>query len=215
MPAPTPPEKVLAAARAFARENFGAKHRYVMVAHTHQHHPHVHLVVKAEREDGRGRLHIDKAMLREWREAFAQEMRRQGIAANATRRSVRGQIRRASTAPYYRTQVRGQSRALGTRVDDMVRRLKDGNSAPDPARAKLLDTRKAIVQGWNALAEKLEAQGEFALGREARSFGANLPPAMTDREHLTQQFVQFAKTQRLVKIRREDRVPDRNPEMSR
>lgn len=176
MPSPTPPEKVLAAARVFARGNFGAKHRYVMVAHNHQHHPHVHLVVKAEREDGRGRLHIDKAMLREWREDFAQEMRRQGIAANATPRSVRGQIRRASAAPFYRTQVRGQSRALRAKIDDMVRGLKDRNSAPDPARAKLLETRKAIVQGWNALAVKLEGQGEIALGGEARSFGANLPP---------------------------------------
>jgi hypothetical protein len=30
MPAPTPPEKVLAAARIFAREKFGLKHRYAM-----------------------------------------------------------------------------------------------------------------------------------------------------------------------------------------
>ena len=47
MPAPTPPEKVLAAARAFAREKFGVRHRYAMVLHTDQAHPHVHLVVKA------------------------------------------------------------------------------------------------------------------------------------------------------------------------
>lgn len=33
MPAPTPPEKVLAAARAFAREKFGKEHRYAMVLH--------------------------------------------------------------------------------------------------------------------------------------------------------------------------------------
>lgn len=66
MPSPTPPGKVLAAARVFAREKFGAQHRYALALHTHQKHPHVHLVVKAEREDGRGRLHIDKAMLREW-----------------------------------------------------------------------------------------------------------------------------------------------------
>jgi hypothetical protein len=33
MPAPTPPEKVLAAARVFAREKFGAQHRYAMVLH--------------------------------------------------------------------------------------------------------------------------------------------------------------------------------------
>ena len=61
MPAPTPPEKVLAAARAFAREKFALKHRYAMVLHTDQKHPHVHLVVKAESIQG-PRLHIDKAM---------------------------------------------------------------------------------------------------------------------------------------------------------
>lgn len=44
-------DRVLAAAKVFARERFGAKHRYAMVLHTHQRHPHVHLVVKAERED--------------------------------------------------------------------------------------------------------------------------------------------------------------------
>jgi hypothetical protein len=80
MPSPTPPGKVLAAAKVFAREKFGAQHRYAMVLHTHQHHPHVHLVVKAEREDSKGRLHINKAMLREWREDFARLMRDQGIA---------------------------------------------------------------------------------------------------------------------------------------
>ena len=95
MPAPTPPTAVLAAAKAFAREKFGAKHRYVMALHTHQRHPHVHLVVKAEGTDGR-RLHIDKAMLREWRQDFARMMREQGIAANATSRSVRGQTKRAA-----------------------------------------------------------------------------------------------------------------------
>jgi hypothetical protein len=72
MPAPTPPERVLAAAKAFAREKFGT--RYAMALHTHQQHPHVHLVVKAEGIGGR-RLHIDKAMLREWRQDFARMMR--------------------------------------------------------------------------------------------------------------------------------------------
>jgi type IV secretory pathway VirD2 relaxase len=63
MPSPTPPEKVLAAARKFAREKFALQHRYAMVLHTDQQHPHVHMVVKAESEDGQ-RLHIDKEMLR-------------------------------------------------------------------------------------------------------------------------------------------------------
>jgi hypothetical protein len=84
MPRPTPSDKVLAAARQFARQKF-AQHRYALVLHTHQQHPHVHLVVKAENELGR-RLNIDKQLLRDWCEDFAQLMREQGIAANATPR---------------------------------------------------------------------------------------------------------------------------------
>jgi Relaxase/Mobilisation nuclease domain len=70
-------------ARAFALEKFAGQHRYAMVLHADQQHPHVHLVSKAERNHGL-RLHIDKSMLRAWREDFARMMREQGIAANAT-----------------------------------------------------------------------------------------------------------------------------------
>ena len=83
MPSPTPPDKVLAAARVFAREKFAGQHRYAMVLHTDQQNPHVHLVVKAEEINGHG-LYIDKPMLRAWREDFARAMRQQGIAANPT-----------------------------------------------------------------------------------------------------------------------------------
>jgi hypothetical protein len=46
MPSPTLADKVLVAARSFAREKF-PWHRYAIVLHTDQRHPHVHLVVKA------------------------------------------------------------------------------------------------------------------------------------------------------------------------
>ena len=62
MPAGTPPEKVLAAVKDFAREEFGAKHRYAMVLHTGEPHPHVHMVVRAMGYDGQ-RLRIRKATL--------------------------------------------------------------------------------------------------------------------------------------------------------
>ncbi len=52
MPAGTPPDKVLAAVKNFAREEFGLKHRYAMVLHTDEPHPHVHMVVKAMSEQG-------------------------------------------------------------------------------------------------------------------------------------------------------------------
>jgi hypothetical protein len=70
MPRGTPPQKLLAASRVLAREQFALQHRYALVLHTDQDHPHVHLVIKAVSEEGR-RLNIRKATLREWRRQFA------------------------------------------------------------------------------------------------------------------------------------------------
>jgi hypothetical protein len=214
MPAPTPPEAVLAATKAFAREKFGLQHRYVMALHTHQQHPHVHLVVKAEGTDGR-RLHIDKAMLREWRQDFAQEMRKQGIAANATPRSVRGQTKRAAKDVFYRTQRRGQSYALREELDGIVRELRATALITDPARARLLETRRAIVEAWNAVASKLESQGEIVLGGHVRYFVKHLPPVLTDRERLAEQFTRFVNAKRSARTQRDDRLCDRTIERTR
>ena len=214
MPAPTPPAAVLAAAKAFAREKFGGKHRYAMALHTHQRHPHVHLVVKAEGIDGR-RLHIDKAMLREWRQDFARMMRAQGIAANATPRSVRGQTKRAAKDVFYRTQRRGHSYALRKKLDGIVRELRAPTPITDPARARLLETRGAVVEGWNAVASKLEDQGEIVLGGHVRYFAMHLPPVLTDRERLAEQFIRFAKAQRSTRTRGDDRLRDRTTERTR
>ncbi len=215
MPAGTHADKVLAAAKHFAREKFGAQHRYVMALHTHQRHPHVHLVVKAEHESGRRRLHIDKAMLREWREDFAQMMREQGIAANATPRSVRGQTKRATKDAFYRTRQRGQSYALREKLDGVVRELSQARTLSDPVRAQLLKTREAVVAGWNAVAAKLESQGEIVLGAEVRSFARHLPPVLTDRERLAAELIQFAKERRSVRTRGDDRVRDRTLDRTR
>lgn len=57
MPTGTPSEKVRAAVRKFAREEFAFRHRYLMTLHTDQPQPHVHLVVKAVSEQGE-RLNI-------------------------------------------------------------------------------------------------------------------------------------------------------------
>src|ERR1043165_522378 len=136
MPAPTPPEKVLAAARMFAREKVGAQHRYAMVLHTDQAHPHGHMVVKAEGEDGR-RLHIDKETLREWREDFARMMREQGVAANATPRVARGQNKGTTKYPIYRAKRRGASSVLRSQVMSVADELNRTGTVRDPTRRKL------------------------------------------------------------------------------
>jgi hypothetical protein len=213
MPAGTPPGKVLAAAKAFAREKFSA-HRYVLALHTHQRHPHVHLVVKAERETQPRRLHIDKAMLREWRQDFARMMREQGIAANATPRAARGQTKRATKDVFYKTRQRGQSYALREELESIARELSRTKTISDPARAQLLETRKAVIAGWNAVAAKLEAQGEITLGADVRYFAIHLPPVRTDRERLAVHLIE-AKARKAEKTHENDRVRDRTSDRSR
>jgi hypothetical protein len=115
MPAGTSPEGLLRSAKAFARETFGAKHRYAMVLHTDEPHPHVHMVVKAVSEEG-VRLNIRKATLREWRREFARHLRAQGISANATEKAVRGATRAKVSDGMYRAMQRGASRRIPHQV---------------------------------------------------------------------------------------------------
>ncbi|HEX5206562.1 MAG TPA: relaxase/mobilization nuclease domain-containing protein [Steroidobacteraceae bacterium] len=189
MPAPTPPEKALAAARAFAREKFGARHRYAMALHTDQANPHVHLVVKAEDETGR-RLHVDKPMLREWREDFARSMREQGIAANATSRVIRGRNKGKARDEPFRAQRRGNSTAIRAKVRMIATELAKNGRFSDPARGKIIETRKAVVANWMKIADTLDRQGEVILAGDVRYFAKRLPPALTDTERLAAKFAQ-------------------------
>jgi hypothetical protein len=209
MPAPTPPEKVLAAARQFAKEKFALQHRYAMALHTDQKHPHVHLVVKAESELGR-RLHIDKLLLRQWREDFARMMREQGVEANATSRAVRGRNKGSVKGPIYRAQQHGKSEALDERVMAIAKELAQTGAVRDPAAAKLIETRKAVIASWMRTADLLDAQGEITLAGDVRYFVQHLRPALTDKQKLAQQFARHIKMQRSEQL--EEAVKDRAKE---
>ena len=109
MPSGTSPERLLAASRDFAREEFALKHRYAMVLHTDQAHPHVHLVVSAYNIEAT-RLNIRKADLRRWREQFARHLRQHGIEANATPAQIRGRLSNFQKDGIFRAAQRGESR---------------------------------------------------------------------------------------------------------
>ena len=183
MPAGTPPEKVLAAVKNFAREEFGLKHRYAMVLHTDEPHPHVHMVVKAMSEQG-VRLNIRKATLREWRRGFARHLRALGIAANATERAVRGERRSPKRDGIYRAEQRGESRHTQARVEAVVADLLKGNLRVEGGKAKLLETRREVERGWRAVSDILVAEGRPELAAEVRRFSAQMPPPWTDRESI-------------------------------
>jgi Relaxase/Mobilisation nuclease domain len=183
MPPGTPPKGVLAAARTFAREEFALKHRYAVVLHTDEPHPHVHLVVKAVPEQG-VRLNISKATLRGWRREFARHLREEGIAANATERSVRGETRAPKSDGIYRAIQRGQSTHAHGRALAVGQELRDGRVLSDPGKARLMRTRSEVERGWQAVSKYLVADRQTELAGEVDRFVRKMGPPLTEKELL-------------------------------
>jgi len=209
MPEGTPPETVLAAAKVFARENFALQHRYAMVLHTDQAHPHVHLVVKCEHEyEPRKRLYIRKDTLRRWREQFAELMREQGVAANATPRQVRGQTRRPLRDPIHHrlramrdfnaldAQERHSRRAptpsrfMRGKVLETLARMRGEGEPLAAGRSELQGTRDAVTSDWRSTAEALRQQGRAELAAQVEHFVDQMQPVKTDAEHLAERWGQ-------------------------
>jgi Plasmid recombination enzyme len=195
MPAGTPPLKVLAAVRNFAREEFGAKHRYAMVLHTDEPHPHVHMVVKSLSEDGK-RLNIRKATLREWRTEFARHLREQGVAANATPRAARGASRPHKLDGIHRAALRGASTHWQSRTQTVAEDLARGTFRAEPGKERLVATRRAVIQGWDEISAQLDAQGQAELAEAARRFAAEMPPPLTEKEQIRATLLEKATAER-------------------
>jgi len=194
MPAGTPPKKVLAAVRDFAREEFGLQHRYAMVLHTDEPHPHVHVVVKAISEAG-VRLNIHKATLRHWRQEFARHLRARGVEANATERSVRGQSRAPKLDSIFRAAQRGESSHMAARAYEAVRELKTG-SLHGSGTARLQQTRREVVRGWNAIQGQLLAEGQHQLADAVGRFVNQMPPPRTETAWLAHELIEQARRAR-------------------
>lgn len=181
MPKGTSPERLLRAVQVFAREKFALKHRYAMALHEDQGHPHVHMVVKAMSEHG-ARLNIRPQTLREWRRDFAQCLRDLGVEANATERAVRGSSRITKRDGIHRAALRGESTHMRARAESVAREFVVGGIKPDPGQRVLLETRRAVLDGWRGLADILERTGEPRLAGVVRRFAERMPPPLTEKE---------------------------------
>ena len=117
-------------------------------------------------------------------------MREQGIAANATSRVIRGRNRGKSRDGALRAQRRGKSRAIRAKVMMIATELAKNGRFSDPARGRLIETRKAVVANWMKVADTLDRQGEVILAGDVRYFAKHLPPALTDTERLAAKFAQ-------------------------
>jgi hypothetical protein len=139
------------------------------------------MVVKAMGYDGT-RLNIRKATLREWRRQFAQHLREHGVAASATERAARGVTKPQKQDGIYRAERRRDSTHWRQRTAAVAREMTpDGEIKPKPGKAKLLETRRRIVRGWNEIAGDLARQGQADLAQEVRRFVTQLPSVRTER----------------------------------
>jgi hypothetical protein len=119
MPAHTDEVAMKRAVREFATAEFEG-HQYVFAYHTQATdpdpdppaHPHVHLSVKTQGRSGR-RLNPKKADLQRWREAFAAQLRDNGIEANATSRLARLNLDRGESRTVLALREKGEGPSSG------------------------------------------------------------------------------------------------------
>lgn len=195
MPAGTPPGKVLAAVKNFAREEFGLKHRYAMVLHTDEPHPHVHMVVKAVSEQG-VRLHIRKATLRKWRTEFARHLRELGVAANATPRYVRGETGLRKPDGIYRASLRGESTHMRERAEAVAQEVAQRKLRIEPGKASLVGTRNEVQRAWLAVGDILIRDRQPELAAHVRRFSDVMLPPKTEKEWIAEKMAASARDPR-------------------
>ena len=138
---------------------------------------------KAISEQGE-RLNIRKATLRDWRREFARHLRAQGVAANATERAPRGQNRTPIRDGLYQAARHQRSHRLRERAEQIARDLRRGGLPHEPGREKLLQTRAAVIAGWQAAAERLLTQGHPTLAKQVHQFVDRMTPPRTGNERL-------------------------------
>jgi hypothetical protein len=112
-------------------------------------------------------------------------------------------------------QRRGASTALLERVKDIANELAHTGTIRDPRRAKLIETRKAIIASWMKTADTLDAQGEVVLAGDVRYFASRLPPALTDKERLAMDFIRHRESRRSARRATEEPTRERGEEFTR
>jgi len=182
MPHGTPPDRLLRAAREFAREAL-PEHTYVFVLHEHQAHPHVHLAVRLESRSGQ-RLKSWNERHR-WRELFAQKLREQGVPAQATPQVVRGanhrpeplwlaRGRKDGALPPASSTTKQGTRYRANRAEAMrcwAQLMKALSDSPDAADRALSERIATFVQRTPFLREQVGVQPDRAGGVRAPATG--------------------------------------------
>ncbi len=171
------------ATRAFARERLAERFEYVFVVHTDTAIAHAHLTARHLGRDA-CRLNLKKADIPVWRETWAQALRDQGIAAEATSRAARGMTRKPEGSVLRRIAAqhaagRGEiARTLASAYQQAARAAFLGDTAPKPWEAAMVHRQSKVRALYLAQAKLLQASirpDDRVLGAEVEAFVRSMP----------------------------------------
>lgn len=204
MPETVDPVSVKEAVREFTKATFAHNHEYVFALHTDEPHPHCHVTVKCLGFDGR-QLNPRKDDLQEWREAFADKLRDQGIDAEATGRRSRGVIKKPEPS-VIRHIERGDkthkprvSKVRASKIKEAAEELSaEAKGLPTPKKPweEAIEARQTEVRGaWLAAADALgQAEGlkpeAKALVMQIVGFVKAMPTLETERAQIKRELAQ-------------------------
>lgn len=183
MPSGTDPQGVKRAARNFAKERFSENHQYVFALHTDSDHPHVHLTVKSLGFDGT-RLHVKRGDPQVWREEFAEQLRSQGIEAEATPRKVRGVVKKSVQQPIVHLRKRGQAKTDAEKIKEIVSDFRNGKLTDKPWEPRIKETQQHIRKLWLKEAQKSKAANDLDTAKQILGFVNDMPSIDTERQTL-------------------------------
>lgn len=191
MPSGTDPRDVKAAARSFAKRQFGENYQYVMALHTDTDSPHIHLTVKNLGYDGH-RLTVRNGDFQKWREVFAGELERRGVEAEATPRGTRGVIKKGISQAIKHMRDRGRTPEVDqAKVREIVQGFADEKAGkepqPRPWEERIKERQTYVRKAWLTAAKDLiqsDSTEDQELGRSIATFVKDMPPMRTERHEL-------------------------------
>jgi type IV secretory pathway VirD2 relaxase len=174
------------AVRSFASKTF-SDYRYVMALHQDTDNPHVHLTVQSCGFNG-NRLQIKRGDPQKWREAFADELDKRGIDAEATPRAVRGVVFKSVSQAIRQMKDRGIKLHTTKSMLEDIRTLwtQDKHTIqPRPWEANIRAKQKTIRDAWVTLADEFR-ENDKALSDKIIAFVDVMPEPLTKREMINQ-----------------------------
>ncbi|RKW32266.1 MAG: traS protein [Kingella sp. (in: b-proteobacteria)] len=189
MPAGTPPQAVLNAAREFAAEQF-SNHEYVFALHHESDregeppHPHVHLAVLMRDNLGQ-RINPRKNDLFEWRVRFAEKLRDEGVQCAATRRqhrgkSIKGENGIVRAIDERLAPARQTSRITAEQQGSLKTALETQQRPHNPYQTRSQETRSALLKRYQSLAKQLYLNGMKTEARDIAKLAQQVAQAGYD-----------------------------------